>query len=168
MPGYIIHLAVGKIYSQNNKIENIEEFEKGILAPDGQKDKGKSHYGQSSSKPGLDKFIKENGIKNSYDEGDFLHLLTDHLFYNKFLDKWKPSIYDDYDKLNYDIIQKYGITIPERVKEKVKFADGKTKLIDKEELYKFIEMVGKIKVREIISRKEKNDIADYDFKGGEY
>ena len=32
MPGYVIHLAVGKIYSQNNKIEDLNSFEKGIVA----------------------------------------------------------------------------------------------------------------------------------------
>ena len=45
MPGYMIHLAVGKVYAENNKIEDIKVFEKGIIDPDMIEDKSKSHYG---------------------------------------------------------------------------------------------------------------------------
>ena len=30
MPGYVIHLAVGKVYSKENNIDNIESFEKQV------------------------------------------------------------------------------------------------------------------------------------------
>lgn len=34
MPGYMIHLAVGREYMKNNKIDDVKSFEKGIIAPD--------------------------------------------------------------------------------------------------------------------------------------
>ena len=85
MPGYVIHLAVGKVYSQNNEINDLERFKEGIIAPDIEEDKSKSHYGPYSSSPGLNEFLEKQGIKDSYNEGYFLHLLTDYLFYNKYI-----------------------------------------------------------------------------------
>ena len=86
MPGYVIHLAVGKVYSKENNINNIESFEKGIIAPDLVKDKRKSHYGPSSSNPDLNGYLRARKIKNEFDEGYFLHLVTDYLFYHKLID----------------------------------------------------------------------------------
>ena len=94
--------------------------------------------------PGLNQFIQENGISSSYDEGYFLHLVTDYLFYNRFLNKWDTAIYDEYDKLNSRLIKKYGIIIPEDVNKKVKLIDGETSIINEEDLCEFIESVSKI------------------------
>lgn len=154
MPGYIIHLAIGKVYAQNNKIRDLVSFEKGIIAPDMAKDKAKSHYGPYTSKPGLDKYIQSNKGMNSYQEGYFLHLVTDHLFYNKFLKDWDPVIYEDYDKLNSKIVCQYGIVIPKEIKEIVKFKEGELSFLKEEELYQFINSVGKLNIREIISQKQ--------------
>ena len=162
MPGYVIHLAVGKVYFQHNKINDLESFEKGIMAPDMQEDKSKSHYGPFSSSPGIKKFLEQKGISNSYDEGYFLHLLTDYLFYNKFLNKWEKSIYDDYDIINENIIKKYGIEIPKEIQEKVRFKQGNLTILNEDEIYKFIELVGKINVRQIISKKG-NKVEEFDF-----
>ena len=59
MPGYVIHLAVGKVYSQNNEINDLERFKEGIIAPDIEEDKSKSHYGPYSSSPGLNEFLEK-------------------------------------------------------------------------------------------------------------
>ncbi len=150
MPGYAIHLAVGKVYTKNNKISNSENFDRGIIAPDLAKDKGKSHYGPYSSNPNLDRYLKETGITNEFDEGYFLHLMTDYLFYNNFLEKWDEHIYDDYDKLNSRIIKKYNIVIPEELLKVVKDKDGELQLLNEEKIYRFIDIVGKINVREIV------------------
>lgn len=154
MPGYIIHLAVGKIYSKNNKIEDIKNFEKGIVEPDMAENKSESHYGPNSSHPDLNRFIKINGISNSYNEGYFLHLVTDYLFYNKFLKSWDSVIYEDYNRLNARIVHKYRITIPKEIQKVVQFKDGELSLLNEEELYKFINSVGKLNVRKIILKKD--------------
>jgi len=154
MPGYVIHLAVGKVYAQNNKIEDLNVFERGIIEPDMVENKAISHYGPYSSQPGLNQFVKANGISSSYNEGYFLHLVTDYLFYQKFLSRWDKAIYDDYNKLNSRIMQKYGITVPKDVQEKVKVKNGETSILKEEELYKFINAVGKINFRQIVSQKQ--------------
>lgn len=154
MAGYMIHLAVGKVYEQNNKIKDIKAFENGIIMPDLLPDKSKSHYGKYSSKPGLSSYIAEtNGNLNSYQKGYFLHLVTDYLFYNKFLKEWNPVIYEDYDKLNYRIMQKYGISIPEEIKRIVKFKNGNLSFLNEDDLYNFINSVGKINISQIIAQK---------------
>lgn len=152
MPGYIIHLAVGKVYSKYNKIEDIEGFEKGVIAPDIMKNKSESHYGPNSSHPDLNSFIQTNGISDNYNEGYLLHLVTDYLFYNRFLKSWSQDIYEDYDKLNANIIREYGIVIPKEIQKKVEFKKGKLSILNEEELYRFINSVGKINLRRIISQ----------------
>lgn len=132
MAGYIIHLAVGKVYSRNNTIEDEKSFEKGIMAPDMAEDKSKSHYGPYSSQPDLNLYLQTNPISTSYQEGYFLHLVTDYLFYNKFLDCISTEIYNDYDILNDVLIQKYGITLPNEVKDKVFSKNGDLKILSME------------------------------------
>lgn len=150
MAGYIIHLAVGKVYSRNNTIEDEKSFEKGIMAPDMAEDKSKSHYGPYSSQPDLNLYLQTNPISTSYQEGYFLHLVTDYLFYNKFLTEWSSCIYEDYDKLNARIIQKYGMEVPEETQEVVQFKDGEISILSEEDLYRFINAVGKLDMRQII------------------
>lgn len=156
MPGYVIHLAVGKIYSQNNRIQDLISFEKGIIEPDLLPNKEKSHFGPFSSQPGLDTFIQEKGIATSFDEGYFLHLVTDYLFYNKFLKAWSPAIYEDYNILNGIIIKKYGVVLPDSVKEKVKFNNGNLNLLELDDVCKFIEKVGKLDIRNIFLKRKNN------------
>ncbi len=156
MPGYVIHLAVGKVYSQNNKINNISDFQKGIIAPDMARDKTKSHYGPYSSQPNLKEYIEMNKNFDDFKEGYFLHLLTDYLFYNRFLTKWDPNIYEDYDKLNNAIIKKYGIIVPKEIQNIVQYVIGKPKVLDENKLYQFIDSVGKVDIRKMILKKDIN------------
>ncbi len=58
MPGYIIHIAIGKQYAQKNKITDLNDFIKGIIMPD-LLDKRTSHYGNDSSCPNLKRFLAE-------------------------------------------------------------------------------------------------------------
>lgn len=156
MPGYVIHLAVGKVYLQNNKIENFSEFQKGIIAPDMARDKSKSHYGPYSSQPNLNRYKELNRDFDEFKEGYFLHLLTDYLFYNRFLTKWDSDIYEDYNKLNSIIIKKYGIIVPKEIQSIVQYEVGKPKVLDEDKLYRFIESIGKINLREILLKKDIN------------
>ena len=161
MAGYVIHLAVGKIYIQNNEINNLSEFEKGIIAPDMEVDKSKSHYGPYSSKPNLKKYIEMNRNFDEFKEGYFLHLITDYLFYNRFLTRWSSEIYEDYDKLNNVIIKKYGIIVPKEIQDIVNYKKGKPKVLDENRLYRFIDSVGKINIREMLLKKDINFEKDF-------
>lgn len=156
MPGYVIHLAVGKVYSQNNKINNLSEFQKGIIAPDMARDKCKSHYGPYSSQPDLKKYVELNKDLDEFKEGYFLHLITDYLFYNRFLTKWNADIYRDYNKLNSIIIKRYEIVIPEEIQCVVQYEDGIPSVLEENKLYRFINSVGKINIRRILSKKDVN------------
>ena len=64
----------------------VEEFIKGVVFPDGVKDKSLTHYGSGSSKVNLVEFLNEKKLNNSFNRGYFLHLYTDYLFYNKYND----------------------------------------------------------------------------------
>lgn len=170
MPGYTIHLAIGKVYQQNNDIKDIESFERGIITPDLAKDKSESHYGTYSSNPDLNRYLREKNFLSEFDEGYFLHLVTDYLFYNKYLKKWDENIYNDYDKLNDKIIKRYNIILPRHLLEIVHTKDGKLEILNEEEIYRFIDVVGKINIRQILKENVsnfKNEVSEIQFEGRE-
>ncbi len=149
MPGYVIHLAVAKKHIELNNIRNEDEFVRGVIAPDLLKQAGlDSHYGNSST-PNLREFLKKHNIETDYNKGYFLHLVTDYIFYNKFLDRWSPEIYEDYNSLNYILIKKYGLIIPKEVQEYVKFQDKALTILNFDDIISFIETVGKIPINQM-------------------
>ena len=162
MPSYAMHLAIAKKYLETHKEENEEEFYQGTIAPDNKPvleiGNGRLHYGENSHRPGLNRYYQEQGLNSSYNRGYFLHLLTDYLFYNKFLDKFSADICDDYERMNQRIIDKYDLDISEDIKSHIWFKDGDLKVIDESEVYKFIDTVGKLdleKYKEQVSEKDK-------------
>lgn len=135
MPGYVIHLAVAEEYlkKHKNKIEKYEDFIEGVIFPDSVKDKSETHYGIKSSKANLVNFLKENKLDNSFNRGYFLHLLTDYLFYNKYIDTMTKDMYNDYDLLNRYLINRYNVKVPEKVSNQVFFKEeGELKILSKE------------------------------------
>ena len=143
MAGYVIHLAVAEEYlkKHNDIKENYDEFIEGVIYPDSVSDKSLTHYGSKSSKVILKDFLKENRIEDSYKKGYFLHLVTDYLFYNKYLDIFTKDIYNDYDILNKFLIEKYDVKIPSKVEDKIFDKEGKTKILTKELAGKVIDEI---------------------------
>ena len=149
MPGYVIHLVVAEEYLRKHKniIEKYDEFIEGVIYPDGVKDKSITHYGEKSSKTNLYKFLQKNKVNNSFERGYFLHLITDYLFYNRYIDTMGNEIYNDYDKLNQYLINKYKIVFPEKIKEYAKvYQEGKCKLLSLELVNKFIDDVSNLDI----------------------
>ena len=94
MPGFIIHIAVGKEYikKHENEIKDVDEFIKGIVAPDlisilnKEINKSITHYGKLHNKDyikNLDTFLQNDkvDINNDYWKGYFIHLITIYCFY---------------------------------------------------------------------------------------
>ncbi|MBO5371590.1 MAG: hypothetical protein J6A75_02605 [Lachnospiraceae bacterium] len=144
MPSYTIHLAVAKKYLEHHKEEDENAFYQGVIAPD-LKEKPASHFGKSSSRPDLKAYKEIVGLNSSYDRGYYLHLLTDKLFYRKYLaeGEFSKEIYNDYDKINRSIIEAYQLKIPDEVKNKIFFMPGEPKIIRKD-IMKFIDWVGEM------------------------
>lgn len=159
MPGYVIHLAIGKEYIRRNSINNEEEFLKGVIMPD-LLDKRTSHFGNASSNPDFSEFLKVNSLDSEYNQGYYLHLITDYLFYNKYLQEFSEEIYSDYNKLNGFLIERYGISIPPVLQGVVKFSDGEPVILKKESICEFIEAVSRLDLKRI---KGNRDFSDDDF-----
>ena len=87
----------------------------------------------------------------------FLHLVTDYIFYNKLLKYFSKDIYNDYDILNEKLQKKFNVTLPENIKDKVFYKEGKTKVLKLENIIKFIEDVSDYKLAEIKERILDND-----------
>lgn len=143
MPGYAIHLAIGEKYAKKNNIQDKKGFIEGIIKPD-LMEKEKSHYLDKNRVPKLEEFLKHVPIDTDYNKGYFLHLVTDYLFYTKFLQGFSEEIYHDYNKLNKYLIEKYNIHIPPEIQSIVEFEDGKPQILDKDSLCKFIDAISQI------------------------
>lgn len=151
MPGFVIHLAIGKEYAKKNKkINNLEEFLQGTIAPDLTSNKSLTHYGKSPAYTNLKNYLKSNTIDTDYDKGFFLHLVADYLFYNHYLDRIeKPQIYDDYDYLNKILIDTYNVELPDNIKDKVFFKDGIPQIISLNLVNKMVEEISEIDLNKI-------------------
>lgn len=134
MPGFNIHLAIGKRYieKQKNKkdvIKNENSFYNGLVAPDLVNDKKNSHYTTETNKNNLEKYLlgkvrldlylKDNKVETDFEKGVFLHLLTDYLFFNEFFEKefiknidyqdFVRDLYYSYEMTNEYLNKKYNI-----------------------------------------------------------
>ena len=94
-------------------------------------------------------FLKENRINNSFNRGYFLHLITDYLFYNKYLEYFSKDIYNDYDILNKPLIEKYKVIIPDSISDKCFFNEGETKVLNLELAKKLIDEISDLDIDEI-------------------
>lgn len=143
MPGYVIHLAVAERYLEKHKEKNEDynEFIEGVIYPDSTKIKSETHYGPRSSESNVYEFLKEHELNNSFEKGYFLHLLTDYLFYNRYIDKVSEKIYNDYDVLNDLLIEKYHVVLPEKVKGQVFSKKGELYILSMELLDRLIENI---------------------------
>lgn len=158
MAGFIVHLAVASEYiRKNGGISNYDDFMLGIISPDLATDKSKSHYGIKTSKTNLKAYLDENVADTDYDKGYFLHLLTDYLFYNKYLDNWSNDIYNDYDITNKILTQKYNVIIPEIIKDKIFFKDGITKVMSLNLATKVIDEISELEIYSVIDDINKNE-----------
>lgn len=152
MAGYVIHLAVGEEFIRNypNEIKNYNEFIEGIIFPDGVTDKSQTHYGPKSSKVNLKNFFEDRDITDDFNKGYFLHLVTDYLFYNRFLEVFsKQYIYNDYDILNKALEDEFKVKIPDKIKDKVFYKEGETKILSLEKIKKFIKNTAKYNIEDI-------------------
>jgi len=171
MAGMAIHLAVGEVYAKYNKLGDKKAFLQGVADPDllslgGIGNKIKAHYGDAregattvkslfNSKVNLKKYLTANKLDNDYNIGYFLHLLTDYLFFNRFIYKTEfekgfkfSMLYDDYEKTNKDMKERYGVkdiyTNFGNVSQ-----EGEPTFFTKKELFDFIEKCGKLDLKEI-------------------
>lgn len=166
MPGYVIHLSIAKEYIRNFRVNNEEEFLKGTLAPDllsTNGDKRATHYSdKTSSEVNLKKFLKTNKTNTSYMEGYFLHLIVDYLFYNKYFKEADSRIYNDYDILNKELIEKYNVELPEEVKDVIKFETGELQILDKEKVYQAITEISRKSLKEYKKEIQKTGVVTTD------
>ncbi len=177
MPGFTIHMAVAKEYikKHENEIKNEDEFIKGVIAPDmnenldgSAEDKSKNHYGKWGKyevTTYIDEFLKDFTIDMRQDfwRGYFLHLLTDHYFYNKHFKKEHQEMvknndrfYYDYDCLNKSLIERYQIHVLDNIKKYMNMFDDKPKYLIETKVIDFIEEISSMDIQdktEIISQK---------------
>lgn len=184
MAGFNIHFAVGKRYTEKNKNVNAEELTDGNIDPDLKRDKVKSHYTIPSpvedlethlkNKIHLEMFLNENSLDSDFKKGQFLHLVTDFLFFNAFFDKeyiktvsyadFCKSLYHSYDLTNQHVKEKYqidygkytpllsGMVEKTRVVRNLSDDDEYSNILPVEKLDAFIEYVSSIDLEEYASK----------------
>lgn len=140
MASAIIHLAVAKKLKKHLNINDEKDYYLGSIAPDISKQIGEdrdiSHFIINTRKdtPNINLFISRypNFKYNSFSLGYFIHLYTDKLWFNGFLDKLVSGnniklldgsilstteeeitnmIYSDYTNINIKIIDEYNMDL---------------------------------------------------------
>ncbi|MBQ8534200.1 MAG: zinc dependent phospholipase C family protein [Bacilli bacterium] len=140
MASAIIHLAVAKKLLDYIKVENKKDYLLGSIAPDISKQIGSSKVSShfliktKPDVPNIQMFINKypNFINNSFDLGYFVHLYTDKLWFDGFLEHFiynnsiklldgtiiettkeemQNMIYSDYTNMNIELIDKYEIDL---------------------------------------------------------
>lgn len=176
MPGFTIHIAIAKEYIKKHKLEikDEQEFINGAIAPDMNEnlegpaeDKSKTHYGKWGKyevTTYIDKFLKDLkvNLEDDFWKGYFLHLLTDHYFYNKVFKEEHQQIiknndrfYYDYDCLNRSLIERYKIDILDNIKKFMNMYEEKPKYLKESKIIDFIEEISSMNIEdkiEIIKR----------------
>lgn len=152
MAGYVIHLAIGEefIRLHPDEVKDYDAFIEGIISPDGVPDKSLTHYGPKTCMVNLKEYFNDKDIKIDFDKGYFLHLVTDYLFYNKFLEKFsKNGIHEEYDVINAELENEFKVKIPKKIKDRVFYKEGKTEILDLQKTIKFIKDVAKYNLEDI-------------------
>lgn len=182
MASFNIHIAVGNLYQRNNKIKNNLEFFNGIVEPDMADDKTLTHFSGEiiensiirslERKVNLVEFLNNYNISSDYNKGWFIHLVTDYLFYNYFLDKdylknvtykeFSKDIYHSYDDVNDYLVNKYQLVYPSMevehyiIKNRGKLTNDKYKnILPYKELDEFILKVANINLENYILKIKK-------------
>lgn len=179
MAGFHIHLAIAKKYAEKNNVRETDELYRGAVAPDLVDNKSISHYSGKqdntklieylANKIGLYDYLKNHTLDNDYEIGVFLHLVTDYLFFNHFIDKsylgkvmyadFCKDLYTSYDITNDYLLKKYEIDFGElretlesnisksRKDKKTENSTGNT-IFSNEQLDSFIEYVSNIDLKQ--------------------
>lgn len=140
MASAVIHLAVAKVLEPYFNIKNRKDYYLGAIAPDIAKQIGRtkqeSHflYEEKDDVPNIKMFTNKypNFYKNDFDLGYYIHLFTDKLWFDKFLNTLVQSnsirlidgtivnvppeelpqlIYSDYTNLNVKVIEEYNMDL---------------------------------------------------------
>ena len=140
MASAVIHLAVAKVLEPYFDIKKRKDYYLGAIAPDIAKHIGRtkqeSHflYDEKQNVPNIKMFTNKypDFYKNDFDLGYYVHLFTDKLWFDKFLNTLVQSnsirlidgtiinvpleellqlIYSDYTNLNIKIIEEYKMEL---------------------------------------------------------
>lgn len=168
-----IHEVIAKLYMKKhkNEIKDEVEFIKGSIAPDLTEDlterlqniyKHKTHYGRWSNgetETNIDKFLEDNNvnINEDYWKGYFVHLLTDHYFYNKCfvkefeeMKKNKGSFRVDCDYIFKDILNKYNLNLSEYTSKYINIQKGEPQYLKLDKIIDFMEQISDMNIQENI------------------
>ena len=150
MPGFVVHIAVAQEYLKKHNKNFSEDFILGSIEPDFTTDKSKTHYGKSPAYTNLKNYLDNNTIRTDFEKGYFLHLVTDYLFYNYYVENFeKPQIYYDYDFTNRAITEKYNLFLPDKIKDKIHFEQGTPKILTLPLAYKIIDEISALNLEDI-------------------
>ncbi len=158
MPGFVIHTAIAQEYLRKNNLNYNKDFIRGNLLPDFTSNKAETHYGKTPAFTSLKEFLKYNKIHNNINKGKFLHLISDYLFYNYYLDTYtKEILHNDYDTINKILIEKYNVKLLDEVKEKVFFIDEKPKILNFNLACKVIDEISDLNIFEVEKEVKENN-----------
>lgn len=160
MASLTIHIAIANEFLKRNPEYDKNEFIRGTIDPDLVEDKTTTHFYDKEYYTDYKLFFDEYNLDKGYYAGWYMHLIVDWLFYKGLLNNWENrpdkdpnKLYDDYDFVNQDIIEKYDLEIVDRIKHFMQYRDGIPEILNVDQLHDFVDEISQIKLETI-----KNDI----------
>ena len=77
-------------------------------------------------------------------------MFADYIFYSKYFEK--KHYYDDYDKTNKKIMEKYNVKIPRELQKYANFKDGEPEYLKYPLLYEIIDLVTEENINKSIDK----------------
>jgi hypothetical protein len=164
MASLMIHMLVGQEYCKKHRVKNVDAFLEGNIAPDLVKDKRPTHFSNIVhnktytetiiNKVNLPVCCDNINLDSDFHRGGFLHLLTDYVFFNKYLIDCpgykkieaqsmfdiQDSLYRDYYRINNWIMNMYSdIKIDMLPENTTTTGTGKMEIIRLNDLRKIVE-----------------------------
>ena len=171
MASLALHLLVAEEYLKFHKIDNVDDFIKGVFAPDMTDDKVASHFSiykkdmsytdLLKNKVDLTQYVKNYDIETDFRKGEFLHLFTDYVFYNQYLihlNTYKTLarskvgdlngvLYDEYNRVMHWLKQNYTLAYINRIPSKFTASvDEKMQIFDENSLKKVINYLADVDI----------------------
>lgn len=164
MPSHLIHFCLANEYAPKYKVKNKKEFLEGTFYPDNVDIKGKTHYSPYySSDTDLYKFLQDKKLDSSFNEGYFLPLVADCVFYKKYFADHRnferAILLNDFDILSPKLIEHYHVTeFPDWVAKSLVCQNGETVEYHYDKVLQFMEEVLNYELHQLAERilREKN------------
>ena len=177
MASFAMHYAIAKEYCKKNENVNFASFARGSIQLDLAQDKSKAHYTTppktqeiaeiARNKVDLVTCVNNTTLDSDFALGEFLHLLTDYLFFQKLpkafnnvgitdTEQARKVLINDYIATNAFLAERYMFNLMELPENGRAVSHEKPVLMNTDEIVSFIDDCASLNLREVYENIKNN------------